>query len=155
MTRLRLATAADVADDQALIRELAAFEGGSVRSTPDDLLRDGFGPQPRFEVLLAEEAGAVVGMLVFFPVYSTWEGRPGVMIHDLFVRSPARGRGIAKALVRHLAALAVERGCTRMDVNVLDWNEPARRFYQACGLVLDSGWLRHRAAGADLRRLAE
>lgn len=152
---IRLAQAADVPTIHALIRELAAFEGGEVASTEADLLRDGFGERKLFEVLLAEQAGEVVGMLVFLPLYSTWQGRPGLMIHDLYVREAGRGAGIGKALLRAVAQLALERGGTRLDVNVLDWNDKARKFYESAGLVLDQGWLRHRASGEALARLAE
>lgn len=148
---IRLAARQDMGLVHALIRELAEFEGGTVKSTPEDLARD----HGRFEVLLAEQDGAAAGMLVFFPVYSTWEGRPGTMIHDLYVRESARGAGLGKALVQAVAALTVERGGTRLDVNVLDWNDKARRFYAACGLSHDEGWLRYRAGGEALARLAE
>lgn len=151
---IRLAAEADVATIHGLLAELAAFEGGSLRSTPDDLRRDGFGPRPLFEVLLAEEAGIALGMLVFFPIYSSWEGRPGLMIHDLFVREAARGKGAGKALVAALARLAVERGCVRLDVNVLDWNHKARAFYASLGLAHNEGWLGYRLQGEGLRQLA-
>lgn len=151
---VRLAAAEDVGTVHAMIRELAAFEGGAVKSTEADLLRDGFGEHPLFEVLLAERDDDVVGMLVFLPVYSTWEGRPGLMIHDLYVREAGRGAGAGKALVRAVARLTLERGGTRLDVNVLDWNDKARRFYDAAGLTLDEGWLRHRASREALARLA-
>lgn len=147
---IRKATPADMGQVHGLIRELAEFEGGTVKSTPDDLARD-YG---RFEVLLAERDGAAVGMLVFFATYSTWEGRPGTMIHDLFVREAGRGAGIGKALVKEVARLTVERGGTRLDVNVLDWNDKARGFYAGCGLSHDGGWLRYRVDGDGLLRLA-
>jgi GNAT superfamily N-acetyltransferase len=151
---IRLAAAADVAEIHAMLTELAAFENGTVRATPDDLLRDGFGDRPLFEVMLAEAHGTAVGMLVFFPIYSSWQGRPGVMIHDLFVREAGRGRGVGKALVRALAAIAVARGCTRMDVNVLDWNDRALGFYASLGLGPNDGWQGWRIEGAGLTALA-
>lgn len=140
----RLATLADVETIHAMLLELAAFEGGTVTATPADLARDGFGARPLFEALLAEQDGAVLGMLVFFPTYSSWRGRPGVMIHDLFVREPARGNGIGEALVAALAELARQRGWARIDVSVLEDNAAARRFYDRQGLTHDKGWVRHR-----------
>lgn len=151
---IRLATQADVPVVHALLTELAAFEGGEVRATPADLARDGFGARPLFEVLLAEDGGRALGMLVFFPIYSSWEGRPGIMIHDLFVRESARGHGAGKALVTALARIAIERGCFRLDVNVLDWNDKARAFYASLGLAHNEGWLGYRVQGEGLERLA-
>lgn len=144
MMIIRLATLADLEVVHAMLLELAAIEGGTVSATLDDLARDGFGDRKLFEVLLAEESGAVGGMLVFIPTYSTWQGRPGVMIHDLFVREAARGRGIGEALVKELARLGEQRGWARMDVSVLEANSAARRFYDRQGLVHDTGWVRHR-----------
>lgn len=141
---IRPATAADVPTLLAMLRELAAFEGGTVRATEADLCLDGFGPRPLFEALLAEDGAAVVGMLIFLPLYSSWEGRPALMIHDLFVREPARGRGAGQALVRALAALATDRGCARLDVNVLTWNDRARAFYAGLGFAHAEGWLGYR-----------
>lgn len=154
MTTIRLAQAADVPTIHALLTELAAFEGGAVSATAEDLLRDGFGARPLFEVLLAESGGRAKGMLVFFPIYSSWRGRPGVMIHDLFVREEARGRGLGQALVRKLAGVTTARGGTRMDVNVLDWNAKARRFYEGLGLAHNEGWLGYRVEGDALVALA-
>lgn len=153
--KIRLTQAADVAIVHVLLTELAAFEGGAVQATMDDLARDGFGPHPLFEALLAEDGGHAMGLLVFFPIYSSWRGRPGVMIHDLFVRERARGQGLGKALVRELAHLTVARGGTRMDVNVLDWNAKARTFYEALGLRENRGWLGYRLEGEALGKLGE
>jgi Sortase and related acyltransferases len=141
---IRLARPADVATVHTLLSELAAFEGGAVQASMDDLARDGFGPRPLFEVLLAERAGEALGMLVFFPIYSSWRGRAGVMIHDLFVREAARGRGVGKALVAELVRLNAERGGARLDVNVLDWNARARAFYESLGFRHNQGWLGYR-----------
>lgn len=151
---IRLAGAADVAAIHALLTELAAFEGGVVRATQADLARDGFGERPLFEALLAEEDGRTLGILVFFPIYSSWQGRPGVMIHDLFVRDGARGRGLGRLLVGELARLAVARGCFRLEVNVLEWNVNARTFYESQGLAHNAGWLGYRVEGEALGRLA-
>lgn len=151
---IRRAGIADVAVIHALLCELAEFEGGMVAATVEDLTRDGFGARPLFEVLLAEEAGAVAGMLVFFATYSSWQGRPGVMIHDLYVRPNARGKGIGAALVRALAAVVRERGGGRMDVCVLDWNTQAQAFYERLGLRPAEGWLIRRVEDDALDRLA-
>jgi GNAT superfamily N-acetyltransferase len=150
MADIRLATEADIPVLHGLLRELAAFEQGAVTATEADLRRDGFGPRPLFEALLAEQGGSAIGMLTFFPIYSSWQGKPGVMIHDLFVREAGRGQGVGQALVRELARLAVARGCFRMDVNVLDWNDSARKFYARLGLAHNQGWLGYRVEGAGL-----
>lgn len=149
---LRLATSADVEIIHGMLCELAALEGGTVTASPSDLARDGFGARTLFEALLAEEGGAVLGMLTFFPTYSSWRGRSGVMIHDLFVRAAARGGGIGESLVTALIALAEERGWARMDVSVLEGNTAARRFYDRLGLAHDAGWVRHRCERAGFRQ---
>lgn len=141
---IRLAQAADVATIHGLLTELAAFEGGQVAATQADLARDGFGARPLFEVLLAEQDGVAQGMLIFLSLYSSWAGRPALMLHDLFVREAARGQGVGKALVGRLAEIGVERGCCRMDVNVLDWNQRARGFYESLGFAHNKGWLGYR-----------
>lgn len=153
VTTVRLATLADLDAVYAMLVELAAIEGGTVSASPADLARDGFGDRKLFEVLLAEESGAVAGMLVFFPTYSTWQGKPGVMIHDLFVREAARGRGIGESLVKELARLGEQSGWARMDVSVLEGNLAARRFYDCQGLTHDAGWVRHRGAEETLHLL--
>lgn len=141
---VRQARAGDGATLHALLVELAAFEQGSVDATAADLERDGFGPRPLFEALLAEHEGHAVGMLTFLPLYSSWRGRPALLIHDLFVRDAARGLGTGKALVHRLAEIGRERGCCRVDVNVLDWNDRARAFYAALGFAHNAGWLGYR-----------
>lgn len=143
---IRAARAGDGATLHALLAELAAFEQGSVDATAADLERDAFGPQPLFEALLAEKDGQAVGMLTYLSLYSSWRGRPALLIHDLFVREQARGLGAGKALVTRLADIARERNCCRVDVNVLDWNERARAFYAALGFAHNQGWLGYRLA---------
>jgi GNAT superfamily N-acetyltransferase len=127
---LRPATADDVPVILSLIRALAAYERepGAVRATEEDLRRDGFGPRPLFEVTLAEWDGAPVGFAFWFLVYSTWRGRPALHLEDLFVQPEARGRGIGKALMQHLARTAVDRGCARFVWSVLYWNAPSIAF---------------------------
>lgn len=141
---IRPARAGDGVLIHALLSELAAFEQGSVAATAADLERDAFGPQPRFAALLAELDGKTVGMLTYLSLYSSWSGRPALMIHDLFVQEAARGLGAGKALVSALAAIARDQGCCRIDVNVLDWNENARVFYAALGFGHNEGWLGYR-----------
>lgn len=141
---IRPACAGDGVLIHALLTELAAFEQGSVAATAADLERDAFGPQPLFAALLAELDGKPVGMLTYLSLYSSWRGRPALMIHDLFVREQARGQGAGKALVSALAHIAHEQGCCRIDVNVLDWNEKARAFYASLGFAHTEGWLGYR-----------
>ena len=156
---VRFATRADVPLILDFIEQLAAFERepDAVRTTEADLLRDGFGDSPRFEALIAEvagESGSVpVGFALFFPTYSTWEGRPSLYLEDLFVLESARRHGVGHALLAKLAAIAVERGWQRLDLQVLDWN-PARKFYARLGLDHLREWLPYRVAGSALHALA-
>lgn len=143
---IRPAHRGDVDALHALLCELAAFEGGVVHATPSDLTRDGFGERPLFEALVAEMDGTMVGMLVFIPLYSSWQGRKALMIHDLYVRETARGQGTGKALVMEVMRLARDRGCCRVEVNVLEWNGQARAFYEGLGLTHHAGWLGYRVA---------
>ncbi len=155
-TRVRAATPADIPAIIEFVRGLAAFEHEppeSVRLTPGDLERDVFGATPRAEVLIAEQAGAPVGFALFFHNYSTWEGRPGLYIEDLFVVEPARGTGAGRALMAALARLARDRGCARLDLAVLDWN-PARAFYEQLGMRHMATWLPYRLDGDALDALA-
>ena len=153
---VRHATAKDAAAIVRLVRELADYEklGGHVRITEADVLRDGFGERPRFECLLAEIEGDAVGFALFFHNYSTFEGRPGIYLEDLHVIEAARGLGIGRQLMGRLAALALERGCRRLDLSALHWN-PARDFYEHLGFRQVEGWLPYRVDGDALRRLAE
>ncbi|MGE5475411.1 MAG: N-acetyltransferase family protein [Bacteroidales bacterium] len=141
---IRPARAGDGATLHALLLELAAFEQGNVDATAADLERDAFGPKPLFEALLAEHDGRAVGMLTYLSLYSSWRGRPALLIHDLFVREQARGLGAGKALVASLRDIARQRGCCRVDVNVLDWNDRARAFYASLGFAHNEGWLGYR-----------
>jgi len=153
---IRPAPPNDAAFILEMIRELAAFERepDAVKATEDDLLRDGWGPAPKFEALIAELEGSPAGFALFFHNYSTWEGRAGIYLEDLYVAERARGHGIGRRLVAALAALAVERDCRRLDLSVLDWN-PARRFYERIGLKQMKEWLPYRLTGEALMRLAE
>lgn len=156
MTTIRFATATDLPEIAALIRELAEYEklADEVRFDPAVLAENLFGPRPYAEVLMAEVDGAVQGFALFFHNFSTFEGRPGLYLEDLFVRPTARGSGIGKALLERLALLAVERGCARFEWWVLDWNEPAIGFYQSIGARLMDEWTVMRVDGAALTELA-
>jgi GNAT superfamily N-acetyltransferase len=153
---LRRAVPADGAAFVALVRALAAFEK---LAPPDEaaaerLLRDAFGPRPRFELTLAELAGQIVAYAAFFETYSTFLAQPSLYLEDLFVREDARGRGIGSMLLSHLGQLAVERGCGRFEWSVLDWNERARRFYRALGAEISERWQLCRVEGDALAALA-
>lgn len=150
---VRAALVDDVPVLLEMLTELAAFEGGAVSATQADLMRDGFGDRPLFEALLAETDGQALGLLVFIPLYSSWQGKKAVMIHDLYVREAARGQGAGKALVTEVMRLAVERGCCRVEVNVLEWNAKARAFYEGLGLRHNEGWLGYRLSDLPTRHI--
>jgi GNAT superfamily N-acetyltransferase len=139
-----------------LIVALATFERepDAVRATPASLAADLASERPPFECLLAEEQGAVIGFALFFQSYSTWRGRPGLYLEDLFVAEERRGRGVGRALLAAIAARAVERGCARLEWAVLDWNEPAIRFYEKLGAKPLSEWTTYRITDGALERLA-
>jgi GNAT superfamily N-acetyltransferase len=153
---IRAATPEDVGTLLAFVRALAAFEQmpDAVGASEADLLRDGFGPAPRFEARLALLDGKPCGFSVFFTNYSTWEGRPGLFLEDIFVEDWARGHGVGRRLVADLAAIALARGYRRLDLSVLDWN-PARAFYERLGIRHKEGWLPSRASVAALAALAQ
>ena len=155
-TTIRPAIAADVDTILHFIKSLAAFERepDAVKTTQEDLLRDGFGQQPKFETLIAEMDGTPVGFALFFPTYSTWEGTAGIYLEDIFVEESARQHGVGKQLMQALAAIAVQRGCARLELQVLDWN-PAREFYHRLGMEHMHEWLSYRVSGEALRKLAE
>jgi len=156
MLTLRPAEAADAPVILRLIHGLAEYEKAphEVLATEADIVRDGFGAKPMFHVVLAEWAGAPVGFAFYFFNYSTWHGRPGLYLEDLFVEPPYRGYGIGKALLVHLAQIAVAEGCRRYQWQVLDWNQPAIDFYEAMGASVLKEWLTVRIDGENLARLA-
>lgn len=154
---IREAVPSDVPEILALIRNLAVFEKepDAAIATEEDLLRDGFGPEPYFRCIMAEWDGAIAGFALYFFQYSTWEGRPALYLEDLFVREAFRKRGIGVALFQRLAQIALERRCTRFQWECLDWNQPALDFYESTGATVLREWLNLRVTGDALRRLAE
>jgi len=138
-----------------LVRDLAEYEqlAHEVRFDEAVLGQKLFGPRPYAEVVIGEQDGVPQGFALFFHNFSTFEGRPGIYLEDLFVRPAARGSGLGKALLAHLAALAVERDCARLEWSVLDWNEPAIGFYQKLGARMMDAWTVMRLDGANLSQL--
>jgi GNAT superfamily N-acetyltransferase len=153
---VRAATAADVPLVLAFIRELAVYERleHSVVAKEADLTAALFGARPYAEVVFACLDGREVGFALFFHNFSTFLGKPGVYLEDLFVRPEVRGRGIGKRLLAWLAGTALERGCGRLEWAVLDWNEPSIGFYKGLGAVALDEWTTFRLTGAALERLA-
>jgi GNAT superfamily N-acetyltransferase len=152
---LRAATVADVPQILAFIRALADYERllHEVVATEDGLRHALFGPRPYAEVVLAEHDGVPVGFALFFHTFSTFLAQPGIYLEDLFVVPEARGRGVGRALLAHLARLALERGCGRVEWAVLDWNAPAIRFYESLGARPNSEWTVYRLSGDSLTSL--
>src|ERR1700761_3113279 len=142
MPSIRPATPADIPLILDLIRALAAYEKepDAVETTAADLLRYGFGDHPIFECLIAESEGETAGFALFFYNYSTWRGRPGIHLEDLFVYPRFRGHGIGKALLARVAGRAAEQGCVRLQWDVLDWNQPAIDFYEGLGARFLTEW---------------
>jgi GNAT superfamily N-acetyltransferase len=153
---IRPATPDDTATIDELIRALAEYERLSHQVVLDEArLREHlFGARPFGEVLLAEDAGHIVGFALYFHNYSTFLGRPGIYLEDLFVRPEHRGKGHGKALLRAIARLAVERGCGRLEWAVLDWNEPSIAFYRSLGAKPMDEWTTFRMTGDALTELA-
>ncbi|HEX7729066.1 MAG TPA: GNAT family N-acetyltransferase [Terracidiphilus sp.] len=153
---IRPAVRADVPQILAFIRALAAYERepDAVTATEDDLVRDGFGPNPFYFCLIAECDGIPAGFAFYFFNYSTWLGRPGLYLEDLFVLPEFRGRGVGKALLQRVAQVAVENHCPRLQWEVLDWNTPAVDFYKAMGADFLDEWRNVRITGEALRKLA-
>ena len=180
MLHIRPATPADVLTLLRFIRELAAYERepDKVVATEADLLRDGFGldpqgkplypaPPPRFYALIADwtskphqaaephQPVEPAGFALYFHSYSTWVGHHGIRLEDLYVTPARRGQGIGRALLARLARLAVEEGCTRLEWDVLTWNEPALAVYRRIGAAVQEDWRILRLSGAALRDLAQ
>lgn len=138
-----------------LVRELAVYERlEHALVAKEEGFREGlFGPRPAAEAMIAERGGEVVGYALWFTTFSTFLGRPGIWLEDLFVRPAERGRGLGRALLARLAGLAVERGCGRLEWAVLDWNEPAHAFYRRLGAAPTEEWTTWRLDGAALTGL--
>ena len=154
---IRPAVPADAGLIMGFVRELAAYErlSHAVRATEADIARDLFGPTPRAVCDIAEVAGEPVGYALWFYNYSTFAGRAGIFLEDLFVRSEARGRGAGKALLQHLARRCVDEGLGRLEWTVLDWNAPAIGFYDSLGADALDDWIVRRVSGEALARLAQ
>ena len=156
MLNIRRAERNDVGIILSFIRALAEYEhlSGEVVATEQDLLRDGFGAEPKFRCVIAEWDQTPAGFALYFYNYSTFQGRPGICLEDLFVNPEFRGKGIGKALLLHLAQIAVRENCGRYVWQVLDWNTPSIEFYQSLGAKLMSEWLTMRVEGAALKNMA-
>jgi GNAT superfamily N-acetyltransferase len=168
MLNIRSATPADVPQILAFIHDLATYERepNAVHATEADLLRDGFGPTPRFNCLIADWSepstdnqqratnNQPAGFALYFHNYSTWRGHTGIHVEDLFVCPEHRGKGIGKALLTRIAAIAVEEGCHRLQWDVLEWNIPAIGFYQQLGAQMLMEWRTMRVNHEALPALA-
>lgn len=155
MLTIRPATVQDVPLLRTLICELAEFERelAAVTIQEAELIRDGFGNEPKFHALLAEWHGEPAGYALFFDFYSSWTGRQ-LFLEDLFVRTNYRGLGIGKALLEKVAQIATGRGCCALRWEVLAWNEPAIEFYRSLGAEFLEGWKLVLLGGEALQRLA-
>lgn len=153
---LRPAQAGDEAALVGLIRELAVFEKLEhlMQATPERLAEHLFGPRPAAEAIVAEVKGAMVAFALFFTNYSTFLGKPGLWLEDLYVQPAHRGSGVGKALITRVAQLAVQRGCGRFEWCVLDWNQPAIDFYRALGATVMPDWRMCRLTGEALAAVA-
>ena len=153
---IRPAEPKDVPTVLHFVRELADYEKAIEKVVATETLLHAamFSATPAAEALIAENDGSPVGLALFFHNFSTWTGWRGLYLEDLYVTPAARGHGVGKALLKHLAALAVERGCTRFEWQVLTWNTPAIDFYQAMGAELMEEWRTCRVSGEALTRLA-
>lgn len=154
MLSIRPALAADVQVLSMLIHELAEFEHLPVAVTKADLLRDGFSESPKFRALVAEWDGQPAGYALFFDYYSTFEGRGGLFLEDLYVRDQYRGKGIGKALLAWVASVAQEENCFGVRWQVLDWNTPAIDFYKSLGATFLDEWKTVSLDGDALARVA-
>jgi GNAT superfamily N-acetyltransferase len=153
---IRPAVPADAAIIADLVRELAEYEklAHEAKARPEDFLRELESPNPVIHVLIAEWDGEPAGFALYFFNFSTFVGRPGIYLEDLFVKPAHRSRGIGRELLRALARIARERDCGRLEWAVLDWNEPALRFYKSLDARPMNEWIIHRLTPAEIARLA-
>jgi GNAT superfamily N-acetyltransferase len=151
------ATEADVPLILQLIKALAEYErlGHEVVATEATVRESFFGPAPHAQAVIARIGADAVGFAIWFSTYSTFLSRPGIYLEDLFVLPEWRGKGVGRALLRHLARIAVDRGCGRIEWSVLDWNESAIRFYRGLGASPMDEWTVYRLTGDAINRLAE
>lgn len=156
MLSIRPAGVEDAALLVTLIRELAEFERltDEVSLSDEDLIRDGFGRQPKFRAVIAEWDGQVAGYALFFPIYSTFKGSAGLLLEDLFVRPPFRGKGIGKGLLAYVAQVAHRDNCYAVRWEVLDWNQKAVDFYRSLGAEFRNEWKAVILTDEALKRLA-
>ena len=154
---IRPATERDVPLILGFIRELAIFEKAESEAlaTPAQIRHSLFGPQPHAYALICTVDGVDAGFALYFFSYSTWQGRQGLYLEDLYLSPAYRHQGAGKALLHHLARIAVANDCGRFEWSVLDWNEPAIRFYRSIGAAPMQEWVRYRLAGEALAKFAE
>jgi GNAT superfamily N-acetyltransferase len=156
MLTIRTATASDTKLILDFIRKLAEYERepNAVVATEEDLVHDGFGPEPKFRCLIAEWDSKPAGFAFFFHNYSTWRGRPGLYLEDLFVLPELRGKGVGKALLQSVAQIAVRENYYGIRWMVLEWNEPAVKFYESLGATVLGEWETMLLTGEALKKLA-
>ena len=156
MLNIRPARREDAATIASLVRELADYEKllPEAKATAEDFLRELDSPSPVIHVLIAEWNGEAAGFALYFFNFSTFVGRPGLYLEDLFVRPARRAHGIGRALLRALARIAEQRNCGRMEWAVLDWNEPALRFYKSLDARQMNEWIIHRLTPVEIAKLA-
>lgn len=154
---IRQARASDAEAIYDMIVELAIYEKApeEVVTNPDEIRATLFGESSKTEALICEIEGKTVGYAVFFTSYSTWLGRNGIFMEDLYISPESRNCGAGKALLKHIAQLAVERKCGRLEWVVLDWNQPAIDFYLSIGAQPQSEWIRYRMHGDALLKFAQ
>ncbi|WP_238084476.1 MULTISPECIES: GNAT family N-acetyltransferase [Pseudescherichia] len=154
---IRKACPADVNAIYDMIYELAVYEKApeEVVTTPQEIGKTLFDPESKTEALICEIDGKTVGYAVFFTSYSTWLGRNGIYMEDLYVSPESRGKGAGKALLKYIAQCAVTRQCGRLEWSVLDWNQPSIDFYLSIGALPQSEWVRYRLDGDALLKFAE
>lgn len=153
---IRPATASDAGTIIRFVRELASYERAEheVLATPEHIRHTLFSPQPKVFGLMCEAGCTPIGFAIYFFNYSTWQGQHGLYLEDLYIHPDHRGQGAGKALLQHLARLAVEHGCGRFEWSVLDWNAPAIAFYESLGARPQSEWIRYRLSGPALQAAA-